>query len=221
MRMRMQEKHDSRSLVLCSEISDDSVKPLIEVIQEINDIDDMGRQSLREGKFNERPIKLVVNTPGGDVFAANALIAAMETSVTPIHTYVYGLAASAGLWVAVSGHVRFSHYMSRYMYHEIASWNMGKLEAQRRVIAELDELQKMMDSYLLEKTRITPAQLKKADLADWYFSAKDALNMGVCDYMFERIPKEKKEHPKKEPVKKEGKSGNKAPSRKRNKNDHA
>jgi ATP-dependent protease ClpP protease subunit len=148
---------------------------------------------------------LMVNTDGGSAYAALALIGAIEMSATPVHTYAIGKAFSAGLWIVASGHVRFAHYLTTFMYHEVADLNIGKLESQKRQMLENERLMKMMDNFLLENTAIDAEKLAKQDLSDWYFTAKEAVQMGVVDFLIEvehQAPQDgKKRKKKKKPIK--------------------
>lgn len=190
--------NNSRSITLSGDIEDDSAGKIIERIIDINDEDETVRGTLRDGTYKERPIKIIINSYGGEAHSALALVGVMETSVTPIHTLVFGKAMSAGLIVAVAGHVRFAHHLATYMYHEVADWNIGKLESQKRKLEENEKLMEMLDQYLLNRTKIDPDKLEKESLTDWYFSADEALKLGVCDYLIKADYSKTKEKPVKE-----------------------
>lgn len=173
----------SRTIVISGPIDDGLVGHAIDRIMMINEEDHVARNALSE--YEERPITVVVNSDGGGVHAALALIGVFETSRTPIHTYVYGRAMSAGMLIALAGHVRYAHHMASYMYHELSFGNHGKIEQQRSDLQEFERLMKTIDKFILNRTDIDPKLLDKKESRDWYLTAQEALNYGICDYLIE------------------------------------
>ena len=51
-----------------------------------------------------KPLKIFINSNGGDVFAAIPLIDAISNSSIPIHTFIEGIAASAASLISMMGH---------------------------------------------------------------------------------------------------------------------
>lgn len=194
-----QEQELSRILTISGDIDDRTVGMVMDRIVQINDEDTCVRDSVKD--YVERPIMLFVNTDGGSAYAALALIGIMEMSMTPIHTYAIGRAFSAGLWIVAAGHVRFAHHLATFMYHEVADLNIGKLESQRRQIKENERLMKMMDKFLIDNTSITPEKLDKQDQHDWFFTAAEAADLGVVDYLIE-VEMQKPDRKPTKPVKK-------------------
>jgi ATP-dependent Clp protease protease subunit len=183
-----EQDRNSRVLVLSGDIDDKMVTPLIHMIVEINEEDAMLTKTIKE--YNPEPIKLIVNSSGGECYAGLALIGAMEMSNTPIQTFAVGKAMSMALFIVAAGDERYAHRMTTFMYHEIADWNIGKLESQKRQMKESERLQRMMDEFLMARTLIKPAKIRKDkdELTDWYFDAKEALDLNVIDYVIAKVP---------------------------------
>ena len=78
---RKSDKENSR-IVALGEITNESICEILEQIYEINEEDKNKEVSKRD------PIKLILNSPGGDVYDGIGLIDAIEQSETPIHIYV-------------------------------------------------------------------------------------------------------------------------------------
>lgn len=182
-KIEVEDRQLSRTIVLSSTIDDHIVGAAIERILLINEEDNNARAVLKE--YEERPITVIVNSDGGGVHAALALVGTFETSRTPIHTYVYGRAMSAGMLIALAGHVRYAHHMASYMYHELSFGNHGKIEQQRSDLEEFERLMKTIDRFILNRTDIDPKLLDKKESRDWYLTAQEALNYGICDYLIE------------------------------------
>ena len=99
-----------RTIVLSGEIDESSVKDAIQTISFINEIDD--------GKEVVEPIKLIINSLGGNILDGFALIGVIENSFVPVYTYGYGSIMSMALPILVAGDKRFGHQLATFMYHE-------------------------------------------------------------------------------------------------------
>jgi ATP-dependent Clp protease protease subunit len=66
-----------------------------------------------------KPLKIYINSNGGELFAAIPLIDAIANSKIPIYTYIEGLAASAASLIAMAGHKRFITKNSFMLIHEL------------------------------------------------------------------------------------------------------
>ena len=66
-----------------------------------------------------QPLKIYINSNGGELFAAIPLIDAIRNSKIPIHTYIEGLAASAASLIAMAGHKRYITKNSFMLIHEL------------------------------------------------------------------------------------------------------
>lgn len=181
----MKLNNDNRRLTLSDSINHNIVGDMIHKIHCIND-EDFIMEQVQVG-YEREPIIITINSYGGSVYDGFGLISAIETSVTPVHTIVFGSAMSMALAIAVSGHERFTHKFSTYMYHEVSNEYYGNLTSHRENVFELKRLQRMYDDYLLEKTKIGLQKLTqiKKQKKDWFFSAEEAMKYGLADYMLE------------------------------------
>jgi ATP-dependent Clp protease protease subunit len=163
-------------IISLGDIEIDNVNEIIEVIYEINEED--------AKKTQKEPIKLIVNSPGGDVYHGFALVDVISNSVTPIHTICHGHAMSAALVVYAAGHRRFASQRTTFMYHEIA-WSMQqeKLQLHSQEVKEGERMWKIYDDYLLSRTKFTAKQLNevKKTRGEWYFDVKIAHKYGLVD----------------------------------------
>lgn len=172
----------SRTLVLSGEVDEDSVSELIQDISDINDFDDEQESNIVD--YERTPIKLVVNSMGGSVYDGFALIGVIEKSKTPVHTYCYGSAMSMALLILVSGHQRFGHRLSTYMYHEcLDQLPYEKLSTLNENLQETHRIMKVYDDYLISKTGMKRKQLEDSKKVkyDWYLSPEEALQYKIID----------------------------------------
>jgi len=166
-----------RVLVL-GEITNENICEAMEAIYEINNEDKNKEADKRE------PIKLILNSPGGDVYDGIGLIDIIEQSVTPIHIYVHGQAQSMGFAVATCGHYRYASKRTTFMYHEI-SWEASreKLQYHEQEVKEGKRIWQLYDDIILANTKIpakTLEQVRKMH-TEWYMTAQEALKWGVID----------------------------------------
>jgi|DewCreStandDraft_1066081.scaffolds.fasta_scaffold00276_27 ATP-dependent Clp protease protease subunit len=170
-----------RTLYLFDTIDKGSVRVVIESIIKINKFDDDNDK--REKDYKRVPIEIIINSKGGSVYDGLGLINVIDNSKTAIHTYIYGLAASMGLLIAVSGHKRIVGRLSTLMYHSISNTIGGKLEHLKNRLDEVQRLQNIYDNYLLSRSKLESDQLISVQdqKRDWFISPDEALALGLID----------------------------------------
>lgn len=172
----------SRTLVLSGEVDEDTVSELIQDISDLNEYDDDQESIIVD--YERSPIKLIINSVGGTVYDGFALIGVIEQSKTPIHTYCFGSAMSMALLILVSGHKRFGHRLSTFMYHEcLDQLPYDKLSTLNENLRETNRIMKVYDDYLISKTSMKRKQLddSKKVKYDWYLSPEEALQYKIID----------------------------------------
>jgi len=179
---RLDKENLSRTLILSGEVDETTVTEIMQDICDINEIDDENEDNVVE--YERAPIKLIVNSMGGSVYDGFALIGVIEKSKTPIHTYCYGSAMSMALLILVSGHQRFGHKLSTFMYHEcLDQLPYEKLSTLNENLQETKRIMKVYDDYLISKTSLKRKQLddSKKVKFDWYMSPEEALQYKLID----------------------------------------
>jgi ATP-dependent Clp protease protease subunit len=175
----------ARSLYFYEQVDQDTIKKLVEEINAINESDELLEKlySVYELQYVPKPIKIHIDSYGGNVYQILGLLSVMENSKTPIHTYAVGAAMSCGFMMLISGHKRFAHKYSTPLYHQVSNWSFGTLEEMKERLVETKRLQKIFESIVVQKTKITKARLKEVNTKklDWFMSAKEALDWGVID----------------------------------------
>jgi ATP-dependent Clp protease protease subunit len=177
----MADEGKSKLLMLNSNIHKDSAKTIIESILTINKEDD--DKEKKEVGYKREPIKLILNSYGGSVYDGLGIVAVIDSSKTPVYTYVYGYAMSMGLLIAAAGHKRFGSKISTFMYHQISGHKDGKLEEITQSLEQSMKQEVVYDTYLLSKTNIRQTELDevKKMKKDWFISADEALKLKVID----------------------------------------
>lgn len=171
----------NRQFFLNTNVSADKLEDIILGILEINRQDDLNSQN--KVNFERQPIKLIIDSYGGNVYCGLALVSVIENSKTPVHTYCYGKAMSMGLTLFAVGHKRFVSKYATIMQHQLSAGTIGKLQDMLEDASEYVRLQEVLDDILVEKTNIdiaTLLQFRKTK-TDWYFDGKTAVELGVAD----------------------------------------
>lgn len=175
-----------RKIVLTGEVDSFEAKDIINTINVINHYDDKKEKKMNGAHYERKPIELIINSIGGSIYDGFAITAAMDASVTPVNTLIYGQAMSMGFIIALHGKQRTMHKQATIMYHELSSAIAEKLEEQKRNIKESVRIQKMLDAVVLKRTNLKKSKLDeiKKITADFYISADQAKEFGIVDKVF-------------------------------------
>ncbi len=141
-------------------------------------------------KYKPQPIKIFIDSYGGQVYQCFGLLSVMKASKTEIHTIVTGAAMSCGFMMLISGHKRYAYSLSTPLYHQVSSVAWGKLKDMEEDVQETKRLQKIIEDITYERTNITRKRLKEVfkGKKDWFMSADEALRLGVVDEILTDIP---------------------------------
>ena len=174
-----------RNLYLPDQVTQKTMNSLTKAIIDINEHDAHIKKvySIYGAKYKPSPIKIYIDSYGGQVYQCFGLLGVMDKSKTPIHTIVTGAAMSCGFMILISGHKRFGYSLSTPLYHQVSTGFYGKIQDMEESLKETKRLQKKIEEITLDRTRITEKELKKIlrKKIDWYMNAEEALKLGVID----------------------------------------
>ena len=160
-------------IITLGEIDIDSINEVIGIIYEINEED--------AKKTQVEPIKLIINSLGGEVYSGLALVDVIDNSLTPIHTICHGSAMSMALVILAAGHHRIASKYATFMYHEAGYDIEGKVMHHKQELKEVERTDKICDEYFLSRTKFNSNQLKaiRNKRGEWYFDAIVAKKHGL------------------------------------------
>ena len=174
-----------RTLFFAKQVDQASIEILTKSIIEINENDAFLKKqyAVYDLDYNPKPIKIMIDSFGGSVYAILGLLAVIDKSETPVHTYVTGAAMSCGFMLLIHGHKRFAYKHATPLYHQVGSAAWGKLKDMEESLEETRRLQDIIEKLTLERTKITAKKLDKVykTKKDWHMSAEEALKLGVVD----------------------------------------
>jgi len=131
----------------------------------------------------KKDIQLYINSPGGSVTAALAILDTMNHIKNDVSTVCVGLAASAAALLLSAGKKgkRFSLPNSEIMIHQPLGGAQGQASdiaiTARQILKLKDKLNQMMANH----TGKTIAQIEKDADRDYYMSADEAKKYGLID----------------------------------------
>lgn len=128
-----------------------------------------------------KPVALHINSPGGDVFEARAMVAAIRAHGAPVSTYIDGLAASAATYVALAGDKVHITDGGLFMVHN--SWTLawGNKHEMRSTADLLDKIDSTIANDYARKTGASAEQIAAWMDAETWFTATDAKAAGFID----------------------------------------
>lgn len=127
------------------------------------------------------PIKIFIDSPGGDVTFMWSIINIIEMSKTKVITINYCTAYSAAAEILASGHERYALKGSHVMVHSGSCQYAGQADVVESTKKYFDSVIKRTTDHLLERTKINSRVFKKKASVDWYMSEDEALENGIID----------------------------------------
>lgn len=137
---------------------------------------------------NKRYLTLYINSTGGDLYQAFALIDVMRNSEHPIRTIGLGAVMSAAFLIFASGSKgeRYIAQNAGIMCHQYSEGFEGKHHDIKAQMKEGDNCNTRMLAILRAATGLTPARVKSKLLpaSDVYLSAQETVDLNVADHIF-------------------------------------
>lgn len=128
-----------------------------------------------------KPIKLFINSPGGDLDSTLAFIGLMKISKTPIWTIDACWAYSAAGLILMAGHKRYALPNTECLIHSGSGQLGGSYEQTAEQMKNYKYLVDKMRDFILSRTKIDQKLFKKQSSKDWYIYTDEMLNLGIVD----------------------------------------
>ncbi|KVF95402.1 hypothetical protein WJ21_21555 [Burkholderia vietnamiensis] len=139
--------------------------------------------------INGGTIHLRINSPGGDVFAAQAICAAIRDTGAKVIAHIDGYAASAATIIASAADEVEMSNGAMYMIHcgwTIAIGNSADMTA---VAALLDKTDGVIASQYAKRSGKSADDMKTLMQAETWFTAEEAVEIGLADRIAESAEK--------------------------------
>lgn len=128
-----------------------------------------------------KPIKIFINSPGGDLDSTLAFIGMMNISKTPIWTIDACWAYSAAGLILMAGHKRYALPNTECLIHSGSGQLGGSYEQTTEQMKNYKYLVDKMRDFILSKTKIDQKLFKKNSQKDWYIYDDEMLSLGIVD----------------------------------------
>lgn len=127
------------------------------------------------------PIKIYIDSNGGNLEACFTIIDAITMSKTPVWTINIGKAYSAGFFIFITGHKRFAYPNSSFLFHEGSTGIYQDANKFKNYADFYKQQLEQLRAITLEHTQIEPEEYDKHVKDDWWFDVNEALKYGVTD----------------------------------------
>ena len=156
-----------------TDVHEESVEPLVRWLHEASE------------KFDELTIH--INSPGGDVASAMAVVNAMESVPARITTVSTGLIASAATFISIAGDVRKIFEDTSVMVHTFSGFSVGKYHDLKEQAKEQETLHKRLVKHYSKHTGLSKADVETRLLkfTDTWLTADEAIEIGLADELVE------------------------------------
>ena len=158
----------TRTILLSGEVN----KPLAERVV---------RQLLLLEAESSDPIKVMIDSPGGDVDAGFAVFDMIRFVNAPVYTIGMGLVASAGALILLASpkERRIGLPNSHYLIHQPLSGIRGVATEIEIHAAEIEKLRVKLNKLIADETGQKLAQVEKDTDRDYWMSSDEAVKYGL------------------------------------------
>lgn len=132
--------------------------------------------------FEGDNIRLVVSSPGGDVYAGIAIMNALRNHSAYVTSYIEGYAASAASYIAIGGSDRVvMRPTAEIMIH--SAWTSASGDASKllKIANDLDRISRTIASVYEEKTGTHADYWLEVMQEDHWLSAQETIECGLAD----------------------------------------
>lgn len=130
-------------------------------------------------------LTLYINSTGGDLYSAFALIDIINNSVHPVRTVAIGSAMSAAFLIFASGDKgeRYVGKNASLMCHQFSDSTEGKYHDIKATMKDNELSNQRMVDILKNATGLAPSVIKKKLLpaSDVYLTPEEAIELGIAD----------------------------------------
>jgi len=134
---------------------------------------------------SREPIKVILNSVGGEVYAGLLIYNTIEDLVRQglqITTEARGLAASMACIILQAGSKRIGTKNTRFLIHEVTSWDWGKVTEMEEKVEEVRKVNNMLRDIIASRSGKSKEEIDKLwTKKDVWYSAEEAKDFGLID----------------------------------------
>lgn len=175
------EKPTNNKIYFWDDVTDSSCENLISSIKQVEQSLTHLMEEFNLPFDNLPSIEIYINSPGGCVHSAMAVIDYIQASRFKFTSIIQGCAASAATLISVVCDNRKIYRNSMVLIHELSSGAYGKMFEINDYVNGLRKLMDCIINIYVENTNVSIVSLKKTLKQDIFWSAEEALKLGIVD----------------------------------------
>lgn len=134
----------------------------------------------------EKPIEIILDTIGGEIYGGFNLIDQIENAKSPVTIHIMSMAASMGLLIAMAGknnpNVKtICHPFSVGLLHSGSQYMEGTAHAVKDTFDFSQHYEEKIKNYILTHTKIDKDLYEKVERKEYWMDADEMLRLGIVD----------------------------------------
>lgn len=126
-------------------------------------------------------LNVYINSPGGDVFAGQAIYSMLKRHKAQVIVYVDGLAASIASLIAMAGDKVIMPANAMMMIHNPWTWGVGNANDFRKLADDLDKIRDSMIVAYQKKSGLDDSEIIDIMAAETWLTAEECKEKGFAD----------------------------------------
>ena len=175
---------DGNHVYFYSEVNRHSIYKLITCLHEAREYSVLTSMKLN---IDEIPIYIHINSNGGFIFAANAVLGLIIHSNVPIYSIIDGACASAATLISIVCKKRYIRPLSHMLVHQLSSVLIGKMSEIDDEHANLEKLSEQMKNVYLEHTKMSKKTLTALMKQDLWLDSGECIKHGLADELWNKF----------------------------------
>jgi len=146
---------------------------------------DVVKELLYVALKSREPLKVILNSVGGEVYAGLLIYNTIEDLVRQgleIIVEARGLAASMACIILQAGSRRIGTRTTRFLIHEVSSWDWGKVTEMEEKVQEVRKVNDMLRDIIASRSGKSKEEIDQLwTKKDVWYSAEEAKDFGLID----------------------------------------
>jgi ATP-dependent Clp protease protease subunit len=135
-----------------------------------------------------KPIRIIVDCPGGHLSVSETVSNIIKMSKTPVYGIALGYVASGASVIYLSCHKKFALPNSVFVLHKGGC--SGVSGTYDEIVAFARDYEKQMETlidFYITNTKYTEEEIEENIQTDWYIRTEEALQKGIVDKLITNI----------------------------------
>lgn len=157
-----------REVWLNTQVTPDSAKAVVNELKALE-------------KESNKPIFLLLDSPGGSVYDGNLVASQIEASKAPVYTVCMRLCASMAAYIHSFGHKRMSVDRSILMYHPASGGLRGQVPNMMSMGYSITRTISKLNANIVNRSKISREEFERKVAYEIWIDAEDSLAQGLTD----------------------------------------